>query len=108
MFRVQGRGVSFITQAPHGVITCGNPATDAGSRRGWGRTYHICGVLTQDYEVSGVPSAGMSGNCSQCRLDEESLHVQAFLIKVHGATGREEVAAPLQHVWNARVGGATA
>ena len=62
MFIVWDVGGVFITEAPHGAITLGNPVTDVGGRRGQGRIYHICGVLPQDYEVGGVPSAEMSVN----------------------------------------------
>ena len=57
----RGGDGTFIAQAPHGSITWGNLAIDAGSRHGQGRTYRICGVILQDYEVGGMPSAGMSG-----------------------------------------------
>ena len=101
--RVQGVGGGFITQAPHGAITGVNPATDVGSLRGWGRTYHICGVLPQDSEVCGVPSAWMSGNFPQRRSDAVTFHVHKSSIEGRCATGGEWAASPLQHVENSHV-----
>ena len=63
---VWGVGCGFITQVPHGAITWGNPATDVGSQRGWGRIYHICGVLSRYSELGGVPISG-PGNFQQLR-----------------------------------------
>ena len=95
LLRVQGGGGGFITQAPHGTIILGNPATDAGIRRGRGRTYHICGVLTQDYEIGEVPSTGMSGNGPHRRSDEGAFHVHTFSLECCSFAGWEGVADPL-------------
>ena len=62
LLRVWGIDGGFITQALHKAITWGTPAIDAGSRRGRGRTCHICGVLPQDYEAGGVTSTRVSRN----------------------------------------------
>ena len=97
-----------MTQAPHGAITWGNPATDAGSQRGRGRIHHICGVLTQDFEVNGVLSARMSSNFLQRRSDARKFHVQICLPEGCGAAGGEGDAAPLRHVRNAHAGRADA
>ena len=78
LFRVQVVGGGFITQAPHGAIAWGNTVTDAGSRRGWGRIYHICGVLTHNSEVGGLPNSRMSVNFPQRRSDAGTFHVQFF------------------------------
>ena len=45
LLRMWDSNGSFVTQAPHGEITLVNPATDAGSRRGRGGTYHIFSVV---------------------------------------------------------------
>ena len=69
-FGVWDSSVGVITQAPRGAITWGNPAIYAGSIFGWGRTYHIYGVLPQDSGFGGVASVGISRNDPQRRTDE--------------------------------------
>ena len=108
LFKVRGGSVGVITKASHGEIIWSNPTTDTGIRCGWGRTYHICGVLPHDSEVGGVPSAGMSVNGLQCITDERTFHVQIFLLKGCGAAVGERATAPLRHVQNAHAGGSSA
>ena len=105
----------FINTAPHGSITWGDPAIDAGrwcgSRGegggGGGGGYHICCVLPQDYEVGGVPSVKVSYNGSQRRKDEGTFHVHTFTLEGCSAAGREWTSAPMQHVQNSHVGGSS-
>ena len=85
----------FITQAPNGAITWFNPTTNAVSRRGQGVTHHIFCVLPQDSEVGGVPSAVMSVNLPQLRLDAGKFHVQKFSLEGRIAAGGEGAAVLL-------------
>ena len=82
LFRLKGGSGGIITQELNGKITWGNPSTDAGIRCGRGRNYHICGVIPQDYEVSGVPSAGMYGNCPHFSLDTGNFMYSHFILKL--------------------------
>ena len=81
LLRVRGVGSGFITHETHGSTTWGNTTTDVGIRRGRGSNYHICGVIPQDYEVSGVPSAGMYGNCPHFSLDTGNFMYSHFILK---------------------------
>ena len=95
---------NFVTQAPHGSIIWGNPATDTGNQRGWGRAYHIFGVLPQDSEVGGVPSARMSRNFPQRMSDAGTFHLQTFSIEGRSDVEGGGAAALLRHVQNAHSG----
>ena len=66
-----------------------------GIRCGWRSTYNICVVLPHYYEVGEGPSAGMSGNFPQRRLDVVTIHVQIFLLGGCGASEGEGAAYPL-------------
>ena len=83
----------FSTRAQYGARTWYNTAVYTGSRCGRGRTYHICGVLPQDYEVGGVTSTGMPRNSPQLRSDVGKFHVQTFSLGSCGAAGGEGGAA---------------
>ena len=107
MFSMRGGGGGIITQTPHGDIRWGNPATDSGIRRRHGRTYHICGVLPQYFEVGGVPSTGMCGKGPQHRSDEGKFYEQAFLLEGRSAAVGEEYASSFQHVGSVHSCGAT-
>ena len=82
LFRVRDGGGGFVTHVSHRAITWGNTAREAGLYMVRGMTIHIYGVLTQDSETSGVPSARMFDKVLHRRSDEGEFMYKHFCSNV--------------------------
>ena len=62
---------------------------------GVGRGTYLCGLIPLVAEDDEMPGAGLSISSAQCRPDEGTYHVQAFLCSDIGGARGEGAAVPL-------------